>query len=79
MTRYLTAAEVSTMLGIHPDHWRDRVSKRRGVPAPYRIGGALRWREDEIADWLESTRVSPASRLGKKSARAKQHQLEVSE
>lgn len=55
--RYLTAADVSTMLGIHPDHWRDRASKRRGVPAPYRIGGALRWREDEIADWLESTRV----------------------
>ena len=30
-----------------------RLDKSGSVPAPLRIGGCVRWREDEISEWLK--------------------------
>ena len=31
-----------------------RMNKAALIPAPLRIGGCVRWREDEISRWLQS-------------------------
>lgn len=63
--KLIDAKALADLLGMDQDYVRDRVSKGRGFPSAMRIGAALRWRQDEIEDWLETRRVSPASRRAK--------------
>jgi len=47
----LPAAEVAKLLGISTRHlWSLNSSGR--LPQPVRFGRAVRWRADEIRDWL---------------------------
>lgn len=62
--KFISAEQIAGMLGLHPAHVRDRLSKRRGFPPAYRVGG-LRWKLDEVEDWIERQRVNPAGRRGK--------------
>lgn len=68
MPDYITAREIAAMLDLNEAHVRDRLSKRRDFPPAYRIGG-LRWERQDILDWIEAQRVSPAARQSKKPAR----------
>jgi predicted DNA-binding transcriptional regulator AlpA len=53
---------LADMLGLDADYVRDVLSKSRGFPDAIRLGTSLRWRRDEIEDWIESRRVSAAAR-----------------
>jgi predicted DNA-binding transcriptional regulator AlpA len=53
---------IAALLQMNHAHVRDRVTRQRGFPPPYRIGNSLRWDSDEVAHWLESRRVSPVAR-----------------
>jgi predicted DNA-binding transcriptional regulator AlpA len=61
----LTADDLARLLGLHPVYVRDVISKRKGFPDAIRIGKALRWKADEIEDWIDRQRVSPAVRARK--------------
>lgn len=58
--RLLTAREVADLLGVHPETvlcWR-----RRGeIPAIRLPGGAIRFREDELDDWLAGRATAKVS------------------
>jgi prophage regulatory protein len=56
---------IAEIVGLNAAHVRDRLTKRKDFPAAYRIGGALRWKRDEVDDWIESRRLSPAARRSK--------------
>lgn len=60
---------IAALLDLNAAHVRDRLTKRRDFPAAYRIGGALRWKREEIDDWIESRRVSPAARRSPRPSR----------
>jgi len=62
----MTADDIAEMLRLNAAHVRDRLTKERGFPAGYRVGGALRWKREDIEDWLESCAVSPTARRAKK-------------
>ena len=64
-TRYIGVEQIAAMLDLNVDHVRDRLTKRRGFPDAFRVGG-LRWRLDEIEGWIEKQRVTPAVRRSKK-------------
>jgi predicted DNA-binding transcriptional regulator AlpA len=49
----LTAAESAEMAGVAKRSWWRYVSSGR-APAPVRIGGAVRWRRSELAEWIQS-------------------------
>ena len=53
---------LADMLGLDADYVRDVLSKSRGFPDAIRVGSSLRWRRDEIEEWIESRRVSAAAR-----------------
>lgn len=61
----LTADDLARLLGLHPVYVRDVISKRKGFPDAIRIGKALRWKADEIEDWIDKQRVSPTVRARK--------------
>lgn len=47
----ITAAEFAKMLRVSLRHlWRLRSSGK--VPKPVRLGGAVRWRLDEVTQWI---------------------------
>jgi len=48
----IDAAEVAKMLGISPRSvWRLRSGGK--IIEPLRVGGLVRWRRDQILDWIE--------------------------
>jgi len=49
----LTAAESAEMAGVAKRSWWRYVSGGR-APAPVRLGGAVRWRRSELAEWIAS-------------------------
>jgi predicted DNA-binding transcriptional regulator AlpA len=61
---------LADMLGLDADYVRDVLSKSRGFPDAIRLGASLRWRRDEIEQWLESRRVSAAARRNKRKVAA---------
>ena len=47
----LTAAESAEMAGVGKRSWWRYVSSGR-APAPVRLGGVVRWRRSELAEWI---------------------------
>lgn len=47
----LTAAEAAEVAGVAKRSWWRYVSSGR-APAPVRLGGAVRWRRSELAEWI---------------------------
>ena len=64
--KLLDIAALAALFDLNEAHIRDRLSKRRDFPPAYRIGGALRWKADEIYDWIDARRITPAARRSKK-------------
>jgi predicted DNA-binding transcriptional regulator AlpA len=67
--KLLDPQQVADLLGLNADHIRDRLSKRKGFPPAYRIGG-LRWKADDIEAWIESRKLAPAARKPKRRKEA---------
>ena len=59
---YMDCDAIANLLGLNAAHVRDRLTRQRGFPAGFRIGGVLRWRRDEIEDWIEAQRVNRGAR-----------------
>jgi len=55
LERLLNARELAELLGFQPGTIVDW-SERGELPG-FRLGGRLRFRESEVADWLESRRL----------------------
>lgn len=49
----LTAVESAEMAGVAKRTWWRFVSSGR-APAPVRLGGAVRWRRNELAEWIQA-------------------------
>jgi prophage regulatory protein len=49
----LTASESAEMAGVAKRSWWRYVSSGK-APAPVRLGGAVRWRRSELADWIQA-------------------------
>ena len=49
----LTAAESADMAGVAKRSWWRYVSSGR-APAPVRLGGVVRWRRSELAEWISA-------------------------
>jgi len=49
----LTAAEAAEVAGVAKRSWWRYVSSGR-APAPVRLGGAVRWRRSELAEWIQA-------------------------
>ena len=49
----LTAAESAAMAGVAKRSWWRYVSSGK-APAPVRLGGAVRWRRSELAEWIQA-------------------------
>ena len=47
----LTASESAEMAGVAKRSWWRYVSSGK-APAPVRLGGAVRWRKAELAEWI---------------------------
>lgn len=47
----LTAAESAEMAGVGKRSWWRYVSSGK-APAPVRLGGVVRWRKSELAEWI---------------------------
>ena len=47
----LSAAEAAQMAGVAKRSWWRYVSSGK-APAPVRLGGAVRWRKAELAEWI---------------------------
>lgn len=62
--KYMTIADIAELLAMSVGHVRDRVTRRKDFPAGFRIGSTLRWSREEVEDWMESRRVTRASRPG---------------
>lgn len=67
--KFLDADDIANMLKLNPDHVRDRLTKQRGFPPAYRPGGVLRWKEEDVEDWIERQAVTPAARRSRLPAR----------
>ena len=49
----LTAAESAKMAGVAKRSWWRYVSSGK-APAPVRLGGSVRWRRSELAEWISA-------------------------
>lgn len=47
----LTAAEAAEVAGVAKRSWWRYVSGGK-APAPVRLGGVVRWRRSELAEWI---------------------------
>jgi len=47
----LTAKESAEMAGVAKRSWWRYVSSGK-APAPVRLGGVVRWRKSELAEWI---------------------------
>jgi excisionase family DNA binding protein len=54
LERLLTAAEIADLLGFQPGTVVDWAE--RGEVPSFKVGGRLRFRESEVAGWLETRR-----------------------
>lgn len=59
---YVTAPQIATRLQLNPKHVRDRLTKRADFPQPYIFGGARRWDETEVNEWIDAQRQAPDGR-----------------
>ncbi len=58
MTRLLTTKEVLSMTGYRSRATLWRKVRGRVFPAPVKLhGNALRWKEEDIQDWIEDAPV----------------------
>ena len=57
MPNLLTVDDLSVLLKLTKRQVAERVTKRSDFPKPYQIGGARRWAEDEILQWLEDRKL----------------------
>lgn len=71
MSKLLDVEALAERFGLNAAHVRDRLSKRRDFPPAYRIGGALRWKDEDIDEWIEKRRVPPAARGAKRQTSRK--------
>lgn len=67
--KLLDITKLAELFDLNEAHVRDRLTKRKDFPPAYRIGGALRWKAEEIENWIESRRLSPTARQSKKQVR----------
>ena len=65
---YIKATTVAAMIDIAPSTVTNDLSKRPGFPRAYRFGRLLRWRREDIDEWIEAQRVKPAARRRQKVA-----------
>ncbi len=49
----LSAAEAAEVAGVAKRSWWRYVSSGK-APAPVRLGGAVRWRRSELAEWIQA-------------------------
>ena len=56
--RLLTAEQVGQRLGFTAKHVRVTLRYDARFPAPFVIGGKLRWRQSEVLAWEETRRES---------------------
>ena len=49
----LTAAEAAEVAGVAKRSWWRYVSSGK-APTPVRLGGAVRWRRSELAEWIQA-------------------------
>jgi predicted DNA-binding transcriptional regulator AlpA len=47
----LRARDAARLCGVSPATWHRLVSAGK-TPAPVRLAGAVRWRRDELSDWI---------------------------
>ena len=69
MSELLDVDALAAKFKLNAAHVRDRLTKRKDFPPAYRIGGTLRWKADEIDDWIDGKRVTPAARRSTRRAR----------
>lgn len=62
-------ARIAEMLDLNEAHVRDRLTKRKDFPPAHRIGGALRWKAEDIEDWIESRKITRGARQSTRPAR----------
>ena len=67
--KLIDCAGIAALLTLNEAHVRDRLTKRKDFPPAYRVGGVLRWKQDDIEDWLETRKVTPAARQSTRRAR----------
>ena len=60
--QFITHQDIARKLNLNPAHVRDRLTHRPGFPSAYTFGGARRWKEEDIEDWIEQQRQSTPSR-----------------
>lgn len=65
-TPFLTVADVARLVVMTEPYVRDKLSRQRGFPEPYRLGNSLRWKREDIERWIESRKLSPAARRSKR-------------
>jgi len=59
-SRYLNIEEVAAILGVPKSFIYRRTARGHGDPIPhYRIGSHLRFKPDDIQEWIESHRHEP--------------------
>ena len=59
-SRYLNIEEVAAILGVPKTFIYRRTARGHGDPIPhYRIGSHLRFKPDDIQEWIESHRHEP--------------------
>lgn len=66
----IDAGAIAVMIGLNPNHVRDRLTKRADFPRAYRLGGSLRWKIDDVRDWIDAQQLKPAARRQGKTRRA---------
>jgi len=47
-TPFLTVADVARLVVMTEPYVRDKLSRQRGFPEPYRLGNSLRWKREDI-------------------------------
>jgi len=59
-SRYLNIEQVAAILGVPKSFIYRRTARGHGDPIPhYRIGSHLRFKPDDIQEWIESHRLDP--------------------
>ena len=53
----LTLDDLAEVLKLNKNHVADRVTRRKDFPKPYQIGGARRWKEEDVLQWLEERKI----------------------
>lgn len=65
--KLLTAAEIAAMIRMNRRTVAEKLTKRPDFPRPYRPGRTYLWDADEVADWIERSRVQPSNARTKSS------------